>query len=755
MNSVQSIADRSPAHSKKSPGRHRGTTSGEHRGFFAVLGRLAAHRSWTVVIGYVAFLIATSVLGSQVFSSLSAAGFDDPGSESTNARIYAEDTFGVRDPSLAMALRAPKSIDDPQVTASATALVAELAKEPGVTSVVSYWTSGQPPALRGLDDRTGQILVFADDLAEEQQMEMAHGLVDRYADGYDGLQLDIGGFAAVSDSITSNVKEDLSRAESIAIPVSMLLLIIVFGSVVSAGLPFTVAIGSMVGSFFVLWLISEITDVSIFALNLITGLGLGLGIDYALLIVNRFREERARGHSTEEAVIRTVATAGRTVAVSGITVAVVLAALLFFPQYFLRSFGYAGIAVTLFAVAMALTALPAILGLLGHRVDALKVRRGDLAPRDVGLWSRLARFVMRRPWPVLLGALAFLAVLAAPALSATFTQTDSRVLPADDPAARASVVLSERFSGQESTPINVMLPGAGAEASAVSDYAVRLSQLDGVTRVVAASGVYAAGQLVAENPAAAEFVAGDDARLSVISDVPPLTAEGRDQVREIRGIAAPSSDALVGGSAAQFTDSQDAIAERGRWALIWVAIATAIILFLYTGSVLLPIKAVLLNLVSLSAAMGVLVWIFQDGHLRWLTGDFTLTGGIDTSMAVLIAVTTFALSMDYEVFLLSRIKEEHDAGQPTTEAVALGLQRSGRIITAAALLLAVVFASFVTSGVTSIKQLGFGVAFAIVLDATIVRGLLVPALMRVAGQWNWWAPRPLAALYRRFGLVEG
>jgi RND superfamily putative drug exporter len=329
---------------------------------------------------------------------------------------------------------------------------------------------------------------------------------------------------------------------------------------------------------------------------------------------------------------------------------------------------------------------------------------------------------------------------------------DARVLPADNPAAVASRTLADRFPGQEATPVEVVLPGAASDGPAVTAYAQALSKLPGVARVTTAANVVVNGAVVASNPQPQTFTAGRNARVSVIGDVEPRTPEGQSLIREIRDVPTPTAQRLVGGAAAEYTDSQAAIAGHGVWALLWVALATLVVLFLYTGGVLLPLKAVVLNILSLGATLGVLVWIFQEGHLQWLVGDFTVTDTIDTSMAVLIAVTAFALSMDYEVFLLSRIKEEHDAGRDTTEAVAFGLQRSGRIITAAAVLLAVVFATFVTSGVTSIKQLGLGVALAILIDATIVRALLVPAFMRLAGRWNWWAPRPLAALHRRIGF---
>jgi putative drug exporter of the RND superfamily len=715
---------------------------------------MVARRRRLVLALFALGLLVSGALGAQLFDRLQSQGFDDPGSESAAAAAALADDFGVSDPAAVLAVEIPAGVDDPAAAQEATTLVADLAAEADVTQVVSYWTSGRPDALRGDDERTAQVLVFSDADTAEAEEALAADLVEKYEGDRDGLVVHVGGTAAVGNALNETITEDLARAESIAVPVTLVLLLLVFGSVVSAGLPFSVAGGAILGSFLAVWIVSLTTDVSVFALNLITGLGLGLGIDYALLVVNRFREELAAGRETEDAVGRTVVTAGRTVLVSGVTVAAVLGALLLFPQYFLRSFGYAGIAVTLIAVVTAVTALPALLAMLGPRVDRLRVRRGRLAPTDEGGWSRVARLVMRRPWPVLLGVLAMLGVLASPALSASFGQVDYRALPQDLPAAEASRILAERFDGQEATPVDVVVAGASGPAE-VSSYAVELSLLPDVTRVTTPTEVVVDGTPVAPNARPESFAAGDDVRLSVVADVEPTTSEGSDLVDQVRAVEAPGTDRLVGGAAAEFTDAQQAMVDTAPWVLAWVAVATLLVLFLYTGSVVLPVKAVLLNVASLGAMLGVLVWVFQDGNLSWLVGDFVLTGSLDTAMIVLIAIVAFALSMDYEVFLLSRTKEEHDAGRDNSTAVALGLQRSGRIITYAALLLSVVFASFVTSGVTNIKQLGFGVAFAILVDATVVRGLLVPAFMRLAGRWNWWAPAPLAALHRRIGLSDG
>lgn len=388
-------------------------------GAFATLGRFAVRRRRWVLALFVLGVLAAGILGSRAFAELKAAGYDDPGSESARAQTAVVEKFGAEQPVLALAVEVPAGVDDPVGAAAAVALVGRLAAEEGVSSVISYWTSGRTQQLRGSDGRTGQVLVYAAAADEGQATELGRRVTEAYGTGPGdpaGLRVFVGGPGAVDHAITENITADLTRAESIAMPITLVLLVLVFGGLVAAGLPLVVAAGAIVGSFLVLWLVTQVTDVSVFSLNLITGLGLGLGVDYALLVVNRFREELAAGREVEDAVIRTVATAGRTVAVSGATVAVVLGAMLFYPLYFLRSFGYAGIAVTLLAVLSTIIALPAILAVLGRRVNRLQVRRGDLAPRDVGAWSRLATFVMRRPWPVLLATVGALGALATPSL---------------------------------------------------------------------------------------------------------------------------------------------------------------------------------------------------------------------------------------------------------------------------------------------------------------------------------------------------
>jgi len=450
-------------------------------------------------------------------------------------------------------------------------------------------------------------------------------------------------------------------------------------------------------------------------------MGLGLGIDYALLMVNRFREELHHGKDVESAIVTTVVTAGKTVFYSGITVIITLASLTFFPQMFLKSFGYAGITVVTMAILAALLPFPAILALLGHRIDKYTVRKSAIVPKVDGRWSQTARFVMRRPVAVVILSLTVLAIIATPVRNIAFSEADSRVLPASSPLAKAYAEIGNDFPGQEGNPVQIVVPNGATNLPAVQSYAAAIAKVTGIVRV---------------NPIE---VQGQFVRITAIHSMGSRTTAAQTMINSIRALPAPEGT-LVGGVAADYTDSQAGIINTLPWALGWIALGVLILLFMFTGSIILPIKAVLLNMLSLTAMLGALTWIFVEGHMTWLVGSFTNTGTVDTSMAILISVVTFGLSMDYEVFLLSRIKEEHDAGMNNVDAVATGLQRSARIITAAAALLAVVFATFMTSGVTNIKTLGFGVAFAIVLDATLIRGLLVPALMRLFGERNWWAP---------------
>ena len=698
---------------------------------FEKLGHTLVRRRKAVLALFIVLLVVGGASSALLFPRLSAGGYNNPASESTKADNYLTSTFHVKDPALALVVDSKTSVTDPATFADASALEKAIAAEPGVTKTLSYWTAGGAPALKSKDGKAGYLFVYTAKSDPGNSTDIAKSIQKKYDGTYKSLRVYVGGFSTISYAITTKISKDLALAESISIPVTFLLLLFIFGGLISSAMPLVVGLSAILGTFLILYLISLATGVSIFALNLTTGMGLGLGIDYSLLIVNRFREELHSGKTVEESVVRTVATAGRTVFFSGLTVLVTIASLMFFPLMFLKSFGYAGVGVVFTAVFGALIPLPAILAILGTRIDKYVVRKSAITPKEDGRWAQTARFVMKRPVAVVTVSLLILAVLATPIKNIVFSEVDSRVLPANDKAAVAAAVSIQRFDGQTANPIEIVIPGGAAHQDQMATYSADLSK---VKNIVAVS---------------APEIVGTDARISATFSIGSRTTDSEKMINAVRAIPTPLK-VLVGGTAADYTDTQAGIAHTLPWALGWIALMVLILLFTFTGSIILPIKAVLLNMLSLGATMGALSWIFIGGHLTWLVGSFTKTGTIDTSMVILTCVVVFGLSMDYEVFLLSRIKEEHDAGRSNVDAVATGLQRSARIITAAALLLAVVFAAFLTSGVTNIKTLGFGVAFAILLDSTLIRALLVPALMRLFGERNWWAPKAM----KRFTIAH-
>lgn len=688
---------------------------------FEKLGRFIVRRKKSVFALFIVAVIAAGGVGSLAFSKLDSGGYSDPKSDSAKAAKYLSDTFHVKDPAALLVVRSSNEVSSPIAIADATSLESALKAEPGVARTLSYWSAGGAPTLVSTDKKAAYIFIYSTEADAFKAKDLGKLLSTKYAGSYKSFKVYAGGVAVFNDAISTKISKDLALAESLSIPLTFILLAFVFGSLVASAMPLVVGLSAILGAFFFIYLITLFTGVSIFALNLITGMGLGLGIDYALLIVNRFREEIHHGKSVEDAIVKTVATAGKTVFYSGITVIITLASLMFFPQMFLKSFGYAGVTVVAMAILGALIPLPAILAMLGHRVDKLVVRKSAITPKEDGRWAQTARFVMRRPVTVVVLSLIVLGIIAAPIKSVVFSQVDSRVMPASAPVAQTAEIMAKYFPGQEGNPIEFIIPNGATMGTQVLDFANQVAKIPGVVRV---------------NPSE---VVGETVRFTAIHSMGSRTPEAEKMINAIRALPHPQGT-LVGGVAADYADSQNGIARTLPFALGWIVLGVLILLFLFTGSIILPIKAVLLNVLSLSAMMGAMTWIFVEGHLMWLVGKFTVTGSIDTSMVILVAVVTFGLSMDYEVFLLSRIKEEHDAGKSNVEAVATGLQRSARIITAAAMLLAIVFAAFLTSGVTSIKTLGFGVAFAILVDASIVRGLLVPALMRLFGERNWWAP---------------
>lgn len=710
---------------------------------------LVVRHKKSALFSFIAVILLSSILGFQSFGLLKAGGYDNPNSDSTRVIKLLDTKFNSQTPEVVLIADMPTLVDTPESKAIAAHLLSDLKVMAGVDKVTSYYTLGSPPSLRSTDGKAAYFFVKVKD--NVVQASVGKLIADKFTGDFEGAKIYVAGFAAISAEINTTISEDLSRAESIAIPLTLLLLVFVFGSLVAAGLPLIVGGLAIVGSFFFIWLSAQFTDTSVFALNLISGMGLGLGIDYALLMVNRFREERAKNQSVHDAVVTTVVTAGRTVLFSGLTVAIVLASLGFFPQYYLKSFALGGVVVVMLSIAAALIALPAMLALIGDNVNKFKLGRKVPKIRDNGLWGSTARFVMRRPLAIVLVTLIGLGGLMSLAHNISFSQVDDRILPKNSKAVIANNVIRERFSGREGSPVEIVVKGAAS--GEVFDYAIALSKLPHIVRVQSSVGIAQHGVIdQGYAPMFASYAQNGYQRIQAIHDVEPRSVDGQNLTNEIRKIQFANHHAYIGGTAAIYTDSQDGIVQNLPNVMYWILGFTLLLMFLFTGSVLLPIKAVALNIVSLGATFGFLTWVFIDGNLKWLLGDFYVTGSIDTSSLVLIAVVVFGLSMDYELFLLSRIKEQHDAGLSTVDSVAVGLQRSGRIITAAALVLAFSFAAFATSGVTIMKMLGLGIAFAILLDATIIRALLVPALMRLFGDLNWWAPKWMKAIYRKAGL---
>jgi RND superfamily putative drug exporter len=717
---------------------------------FSRLGHLVVTRARLVLALALVVLALCAVSGVSVFGRLLSQGFDDPSSASSRAAALVNQKFG-GEPDLIFLVHARTgTVDAAAPAASGRALATRLAADPHLSGVTSYWATDNA-GLRSKDGTDALILsrVVGDD---EQATKTATTLLATYAHLDDSaVTVKIGG--QLGTDIGSQVGKDLALAEGIAVPLTMVLLVLAFGSLVAALLPLSVGVLAIFATFAELTLITHLTSVSIFALNLTTALGLGLGIDYALLMVSRFREELAGGAEVGAAVARTVATAGRTIAFSALTVAAALSAMLVFPVYFLRSFAYAGVGVTVFAALSALLVLPALLMVLGHRVNAgripgLKAVRNPEAP----FWGRLAGAVMRRPVLAAAPVVAVLLFMAAPLLHVTFGTPDDRALPTSAASHQVGDALRRDFATQPSVIDVVVRPAL--PAAALAGYARTLSALAGVQRADSTAGSFAAGSATAPDVNPASLTAAGVQRITLASGLDTASGAAQRLVDRVRATPPPSgAHALVGGATAVLIDGKHAISSGLPLALLIIVISTFVLLFLFTGSIVHPVRALVSNALTLGATLGVMVWIFQYGHLSGVL-HFTATP-TSTSMPVLLFCIAFGLSMDYEVFLMSRIKELHDGGADNTASVTHGLARTGRIVSTAAALLAVSFFAFATSHVNFIQLFGLGTGLAILIDATLVRGVLVPAFMRVFGENSWYAPAPLRRLHSRIGLDEG
>jgi uncharacterized membrane protein YdfJ with MMPL/SSD domain len=699
------------------------------------LARLAdRHTRRTLVLAAIFFVVATAVGGS-VAKHLDPYGAEDPDTESIVAKRKLE-AAGYRPPAIVVVVRHAR-LHTAATQARIAALERELRNRPEVTSVVSYYDTHSPD-LVSRDGRSTYLTAFLRRTGDRQFQQAGEAIVKQLSDR-PGLV--VGGPAVSQGQVNRQVEQDLRTAELLAFPLLFLFSLLFFRSLVAALLPVLIGALAITGTFLALRVFGELGSISIFALNLTTGLGLGLSIDYSLFIVSRYREEIAASGPGHEAMRRVLQTAGRTVMFSSLTVAAALASLLIFPQRFLYSMGIGGVLVALLAATVALTVLPAVLTLLGGRVNAFAPRflqrraEADARPAENGFWFRLAQLVRRRPVPVATFSALLLIGMGLPFLGIKFNTVDSTVLPEGASARRAYEIVNTDFPPYRATPILVVTEGAGHKATAKT--ARRVSQ----TR-----GVGAARQV--------QRLGGGLALIEAIADAPYNSPAAEATVSRLRRLPAEKGQTvLIGGATAEFVDFQHSLSVHLPIALSIVIGATLVILFLMTGSVVLPVKSLVMNLLNLSAVFGLLVLIFQDGRLEGVL-SYSGQGAIEQSMPILLFAVAFGLSTDYAVFLLSRIKEARDGGASDSECVAIGLERTGRIVTAAAFLFAIAVGAFATSQIIFIKENGVGTALAVLIDASIIRALLVPSLMELLGKWNWWAPAPLSRLHRRLGIGE-
>ena len=703
---------------------------------FGPLASVINKLPWVVVGAGIIFASAAGILGGSVSKSLQSGGFQDPSSQSSQAVVRLENATGLRSDGGIIALVSTRSgIDSPDAVAEVNKVASVIAAEGEIDHVLTYYVTHAPSMVSR--DGTSTIVVGIWKRVSDQEATIAAARLATALKSDSNVKL--GGVASVNEQLNTTITGDLGRAELLAFPILFLLSLWVFRGLIAALLPPMVGGMVILVSFLFLRGVTEVHPVSIFALNLVTGMGLGLAIDSSLFILSRYREEMARGAEPSVAIDRTLHTAGRSVLFSSLTIAAAMASLTVFPINFLWSMGVGGIIVALTAGLVSLTVLPAVLRLLGRRVNSLAPRSWQRSVSQAsdthGFWYRMSRFVMRRPVPVAVISAAVLIALGLPFLGIRFNSVDLTSLPSGLAARQVDDAMHRDFGVPSGAAITVVVEAPASDSAKVLDFANSLNAIPNVANVNAA-----------------QPVGGDTWTIDVRTPGGNFDAATLAIVRDIRAKSSPFT-VLVDGQAAQFVDLQASLASHLPLAIAIVALATLVLLFLMTGSLVLPVKAVVMNLLTLSAAFGVLVLIFQDGRFESLLG-FTSQGALESTQPVLLFPIVFGLSTDYGVYLLTRIKEAHDAGQPNSEAVAAGLQRTGRIITAAALLFCVAIGAFATSQIIFIKELGIGIAAGVIVDATVVRGLLVPSLMALLGRWNWWAPRPMRWLYHRAGVSE-
>jgi uncharacterized membrane protein YdfJ with MMPL/SSD domain len=701
---------------------------------FDALARFADRRARRVGLFAVVLFLFAGAVGGSVADRLDPYGADDPDTEAIEARESLQ-AAGHRVAGAIVVIRdAP--VGTPAGRERVTAIAREVRAMPDVKSVNGYFDTRSRDFVSRDGDST-YLAVALEPTDDKEWQEAGAAIAERFEDREGVI---VGGGAVAQEQVNKQVETDLQQAEMLAFPLLFLLSLLFFRSLVAALLPLMIGALAIVGTFLILRIASEFGSISIFALNLTTALGLGLSIDYSLFVVSRYREEIAKDGPGLAAMRRVMATAGRTVFFSSLTVAAALASLLVFPQRFLYSMGLGGALVALFAALISLTVLPAVLTLLGTRVNSLApsfLRRRaetEARPDEHGFWYRLSRFVMRRPLGVATASAALLIVMGVPFLGIKFDTVDPSVLPQEASAHRAYDVVREEFPPYRDSPIWVTV--RGADNDSIAALRQRVGRTEGVAAVLPP-----------------QRLGRDLTVLQAVSANPFASEESKATVERVRELDVRDGEVLVGGSTAEFADFQGSLARHLPLALAIVIGSTLVILFLMTGSVVLPIKSLIMNFLNLSAVFGLLVLIFQDGRFEDLLA-YSSTGALEQTMPILLFAVAFGLSTDYAVFLLSRIKEARDHGASESESVAIGLERTGRIVTAAALLFAVALGAFATSQILFVKENGVGTALAVLIDASIVRALLVPSLMELLGKWNWWSPRPLRRLHERFGVSE-
>jgi len=727
----------------------------------ARLARLCVVAPRRILGAAMLFMTATAIFGVPAAKSLSAGGFLDPTSESARAAATLAEKFNQGDMELVLLVSSAGGANDGPARAAGADIAHQLAQSPFVSQVTSPWDAQPAPGLLSVDGKTAMILAALKG-DENTAPKHAQTLVERFARDRNGVTVQAGGSAMVYEQVNQQTEKDLLRMEIIAIPLSFIALVWVFGGLFAGALPMAVGGLAILGSLAVLRAIALVTDVSIFALNVTVALGFALAVDYTLLIISRYRDELADGTSRDEALVKTVTIAGRTVLFSATTVALALVATALFPMYFLKSFAYAGTAVVAFAALAAVVIAPAAISLMGSRLEALDVRQlgrrlfGRPAPRErpveQSFWYRTAKLVIRRAIPVGLALTMLLLALGAPFLGVRWGYPDDRVLPTSSSARVVSDRIRTEFRTDSETRVKIVLPETRDLTSTDLDtYAMQLSLVADVAAASAPTGTFVAGGFRGP-PSAPTGMAAGSAYLSVDSTAPLYTKASEVQLARLHAIAPPRHQTVqITGMAQTNRDCVNGITSRLPFVFGFIAVVTLALLFLLTGSVILPVKAVLLNMLSLSATFGALVWIFQDGHLG--AAGTTSTGTLAVNVPVLMFCIAFGLSMDYEVFLLARIRE-YWLDSPRTradndESIALGLARTARVITAAALVMSISFAALISAGVSFMRMFGLGLTIAVLVDATLVRTLLVPAFMHVLGGLNWWAPDSLARWHHR------